>query len=318
MNWLKKIFTQSDKNKVKLKNTLKKTRDSFFEKLNKILIGKKNINHEILDDLEEILISADVGINTTLKIIKSIENKFKKNQYISDENLNLLIREEVNLLLYQKNIPIEKNIEKHNPYIIIVVGVNGVGKTTTIAKLAYKFKNFGFNVILGAADTFRAAAVDQLEIWAKRIKIPIIKGKIESDPASVVFNTIKYALDKKSNIVLIDTAGRLHNKINLMNELSKIQRITQKLIPDAPHEVLLVLDGSTGQNAFEQTKQFISTVEVSGIVITKLDGTSKAGVIIGISDEFQVPIKYIGTGEKITDIQFFDKSDFIENLFKKV
>lgn len=317
MNWLKKIFYESEKNKKSLEKSLEKSNRSFFEKLTRTFAGKTKVNEEILDNLEEILISSDIGVATTIKIIERIEKKVGKDKYSSAQELDCIIREEIKSLLIENQTSIQNDIRKKNPYVIMVVGVNGVGKTTTIAKLASQFKTSGLKVLLGAADTFRAAAIDQLVIWSELVQVPIIKHAMGSDPASVAFDSVQSALKRKSDVVLIDTAGRLHNKINLMNELSKITRVIQKVIPDAPHEVLLVLDGSIGQNAFEQAKQFTKATKVSAFAITKLDGTAKGGVAIGISDQFKIPIKYIGIGEKIEDLQFFDPSTFVESFFKR-
>lgn len=317
MNWWKKFFIKSQKNHESLKKSLEKSSKPFFEKLSRVLIGKTKIDQEVLDEIEDILISADVGVYTTIKIIKSIEKRTKSNKYTSIEELNSILREVVNnLLITSNNTFIEDNHLINKPYIIMVVGINGVGKTTIVAKLANQFKSFGKKVLLGAADTFRPAAIDQLTEWSNLIKVPIIKKRIGSDPGSVVFNTVHSAIKNKLDIVLIDTAGRLHNNINLMHELSKIQRVIQKLIPNAPHEIVLVLDGSTGQNAFEQAKKFIEAVQVSCFAVTKLDGTAKGGVVIGISDKFKIPIKYIGIGEKVEDIELFNPSIFIESFFK--
>ncbi len=312
----KKIFSKQKKES--LDKGLEKSKKSFFSKLSKAVAGKSKVDDEVLDDLEEVLITSDVGVDTTLKIIERIENRVAKDKYLGTGELNEILREEIAGLLSENEA---QNAPKHTPentkpYVIMVVGVNGVGKTTTIGKLAHKFKTEGKKVMLGAADTFRAAAVDQLQIWADRVGIPIVKQKMGSDPASVVFDTLQSAVANDIDIVLIDTAGRLHNKINLMNELSKIKKVMQKIIPDAPHEILLVLDGSTGQNAFEQAKQFTKATEVNALAVTKLDGTAKGGVVIGISDQFQIPVKYIGVGEKMEDLQEFDKIEFVDSFFK--
>jgi len=314
----KKIF--SKKKKESLDKGLEKSKQSFFSKLSKAVAGKSKVDDEVLDELEEVLITSDVGVDTTLKIIDRIEKRVAKDKYLGTAELNKILREEIAGLLTENEAKNQE--EKHTPdntkpYVIMVVGVNGVGKTTTIGKLAHKFKNEGKKVMLGAADTFRAAAIDQLQIWADRVGIPIIKQKMGSDPASVVFDTLQSAKANDIDVVLIDTAGRLHNKINLMNELSKIKKVMQKIIPDAPHEILLVLDGSTGQNAFEQAKQFTKATEVNALAVTKLDGTAKGGVVIGISDQFQIPVKYIGVGEKIDDLQEFDKIEFVDSFFKE-
>ena len=316
MGFFKNIFSSSKKES--LDKGLEKSKSSFFSKLNKIIVGKSKIDNDFLDDLEEILISSDVGVNTTLKIIERIELRAAKDKYTDLNELNLLLKEEISLLLSENESQTSNDFEiptSENPYVIMVVGVNGVGKTTTIGKLAYQFKSKGLNVILGAGDTFRAAAIDQLQIWADRVGIPIIKQEMGSDPASVAFDTLTAAKRQNADVVIIDTAGRLHNKINLMNELSKIKRVMQKVIPNSPQEILLILDGSTGQNAFEQAKQFISTTDVNALAITKLDGTAKGGVVIGISDEFKIPVKYIGVGEAIDDLQAFNKHEFVDSFF---
>ena len=317
MGFFKNIFSTSKKES--LDKGLEKSKTSFFSKLNKIIVGKSKIDNDFLDDLEEILISSDVGVNTTLKIIERIESRVAKDKYTGLNELNLLLKEEISLLLSENESLTSNDFEipnSKNPYVIMVVGVNGVGKTTTIGKLANQFKSKGFNVILGAGDTFRAAAIDQLQIWADRVGIPIIKQEMGSDPASVAFDTLTAAKHQNADVVIIDTAGRLHNKVNLMNELSKIKRVMQKVIPNSPQEILLILDGSTGQNAFEQAKQFISTTDVNSLAITKLDGTAKGGVVIGISDEFKIPVKYIGVGEGIDDLQTFNKHEFVDSFFK--
>ena len=317
MGFFKNIFSTSKKES--LDKGLEKSKTSFFSKLNKIIVGKSKIDNDFLDDLEEILISSDVGVNTTLKIIERIELRVAKDKYTGLNELNLLLKEEISLLLSENESLTSNDFEipkSEHPYVIMVVGVNGVGKTTTIGKLANQFKSKGLNVILGAGDTFRAAAIDQLQIWADRVGIPIIKQEMGSDPASVAFDTLTAAKHQNADVVIIDTAGRLHNKVNLMNELSKIKRVMQKVIPNSPQEILLILDGSTGQNAFEQAKQFISTTDVNSLAITKLDGTAKGGVVIGISDEFKIPVKYIGVGEGIDDLQGFNKHEFVDSFFK--
>ena len=317
MGFFKNIFSTSKKES--LDKGLEKSKTSFFSKLNKIIVGKSKIDNDFLDDLEEILISSDVGVNTTLKIIERIESRVAKDKYTGLNELNLLLKEEISLLLSENESLTSNDFEipkSENPYVIMVVGVNGVGKTTTIGKLANQFKSKGLNVILGAGDTFRAAAIDQLQIWADRVGIPIIKQEMGSDPASVAFDTLTAAKHQNADVVIIDTAGRLHNKVNLMNELSKIKRVMQKVIPNSPQEILLILDGSTGQNAFEQARQFISTTDVNSLAITKLDGTAKGGVVIGISDEFKIPVKYIGVGEGIDDLQVFNKHEFVDSFFK--
>ena len=312
------LFKSSKKEKETLNSGLEKTKESILKKLSRAVAGKSKVDDNFLDDLEEILISSDVGVDTTLKIIERLENRVAKDKFFGLQELNKFLKEEIISLLSENEVnTIEQNWNKPggNPYVIMVVGVNGVGKTTTIGKLAWKFKNEGKKVVLGAADTFRAAAVEQLDIWANRIDVPIVKQKTGSDPASVAFDTLNSAKANNADIVIIDTAGRLHNKINLMNELTKVKRVMQKIIPDAPHEILLILDGSTGQNAFEQAKQFTKATEVNALAITKLDGTAKGGVVIGISDQFQIPVKYIGIGEQKEDLQLFDKERFVDSLF---
>lgn len=298
---------------------LSKTKQGLFEKIKRSLVGKTKIDEEVLDELEQVLISSDVGVATTIKIIQRIEERAARDKYVNTEEMNTILKEEIAALLDQNKIidgyqnfelPVDKK-----PYVIMVVGVNGVGKTTTIGKLSYQFKKAGKKVMLGAADTFRAAAVDQLRIWSERVDVPIVEKGMNADPASVAYDTINSAIAKDTDVVIIDTAGRLHNKINLMNELTKIRNVMRKVIPDAPHEVLLVLDGSTGQNAFEQAKQFTAATDVTALAITKLDGTAKGGVVIGISDQFKIPVKYIGVGEKMEDLQVFDKKEFVESLF---
>jgi len=325
MSFFKKIFSSEKKEnlsqeaKESLDKGLEKTKTSFFSKLTKAVAGKSKVDDEVLDNLEEILVSSDVGVNTTLKIITRIEERVANDKYLGTDELNQILREEIAGLLSETNsgeatefeIPKDKK-----PYVLMVVGVNGVGKTTTIGKLAYQFNKAGYKVVLGAADTFRAAAIDQLQIWADRVGVPIVKQQMGSDPASVAFDTLQSAVSQEADIVIIDTAGRLHNKINLMNELTKVKRVMQKVIEDAPHDVLLVLDGSTGQNAFEQAKQFTAATEVTSLAVTKLDGTAKGGVVIGISDQFQIPVKYIGVGEGIEDLQVFNKVEFVDSFFK--
>ena len=316
MSWFKKIFNKEEKES--LDQGLEKSRQGFFEKMTKAVVGKSKVDDEVLDNLEEILIASDVGAATTIKIIERIEDRVARDKYVSTDELDRILKEEITTLLLDNPHATTGNIdETKKPYVIMVVGVNGVGKTTTIGKLANQFKNSGKKVVLGAADTFRAAAVDQLVIWSERVGVPIVKQEMGSDPASVAFDTLQSALAQDADVVIIDTAGRLHNKINLMNELSKIKRVMQKLIPDAPHEILLVLDGSTGQNAFEQAKQFTAATEVNALAVTKLDGTAKGGVVIGISDQFKVPVKYIGVGEKVTDLQLFNGKEFVDSFFKK-
>ncbi|AJW63629.1 Signal recognition particle receptor FtsY [Elizabethkingia miricola] len=316
MSWFKKIFKKEEKES--LDRGLEKSSQSFFDKVSRAVVGKSKVDDEVLDDLEEVLIASDVGVETTVKIIRRIEDRVAKDKYVNVAELNNILREEISGLLLENPHAGTQNIDKtKKPYVIMVVGVNGVGKTTTIGKLAHQFKSEGLKVVLGAADTFRAAAVDQLVIWSERVGVPIVKQAMGSDPASVAFDTVQSAVSQDADVVIIDTAGRLHNKVNLMNELSKIKRVMQKVIPDAPHEVLLVLDGSTGQNAFEQAKQFTAATEVSALAVTKLDGTARGGVVIGISDQFQVPVKYIGVGEKMQDLQLFNGTEFVDSFFKK-
>jgi fused signal recognition particle receptor len=304
--------------KESLNKGLEKTKESVFTKLSRAVIGKSKVDDEVLDNLEEVLVSSDVGVETTIKIIRRIEERVSKDKYLSTNEMNKILKEEIVALLEENHNETESDFSSslsRKPYVIMVVGVNGVGKTTTIAKLAHQFKTAGKKVMIGAADTFRAAAIDQLQIWADRVGVPIVKQQMGSDPASVSFDTLKSALSADSDVVIIDTAGRLHNKINLMNELSKIKRVMEKVVPDAPHEVLLVLDGSTGQNAFEQAKQFTAATSVTALAITKLDGTAKGGVVIGISDQFKIPVKYIGIGEKLDDLLIFNRYDFVDSLF---
>ncbi|MDR0873545.1 MAG: signal recognition particle-docking protein FtsY [Prevotellaceae bacterium] len=297
---------------------LSKTKENVFSKLSRLVAGKSKVDDEVLDELEEVLITSDVGVETTLKIIERIEKRVSRDKYVGTDELNAILKEEIAALLAENNTqdaeafdtPVDKK-----PYVIMVVGVNGVGKTTTIGKLANQFKKAGKSVYLGAADTFRAAAVEQLVIWAERVGVPIVKQQMGADPASVAFDAVASAKANNADVVIIDTAGRLHNKINLMNELTKIKNVMQKVVPDAPHEILLVLDGSTGQNAFEQATQFTKATEVNALAITKLDGTAKGGVVIGISDQFKIPVKYIGLGEGIDDLQVFNKKAFVETLF---
>jgi fused signal recognition particle receptor len=316
MSLFKKIFTPQKKET--LDKGLEKTKTSFFSKLGKAVAGKARVDDDVLDDLEEVLVSSDVGVSTTLKIIERIEARVSRDKYLGTEELNLILKEEIMGLLSETNsgegteFVVPTNTK---PYVIMVVGVNGVGKTTTIGKLAYQFKKQGLKVVLGAADTFRAAAIDQLQVWADRVDVPIVKQAMGSDPASVAFDTLGSALKQNADVVIIDTAGRLHNKVNLMNELTKVKRVMQKVVPDAPHEVMLVLDGSTGQNAFEQAKQFTKATDVTSLAVTKLDGTAKGGVVIGISDQFQVPVKYIGVGEGMEDLQIFNKYEFVDSFF---
>ncbi len=316
MSWFKKIFNKQEKET--LDQGLEKSSKGFFEKISKAVVGKNKVDEEVLDDLEEILIASDVGAATTIKIIDRIEERVARDKYMGTDELDTILREEIARLLLENPHAGTGNIDtSKKPYVIMVVGVNGVGKTTTIGKLAHQFKSEGKSVVLGAADTFRAAAVDQLVIWSERVGVPIVKQGMGSDPASVAFDTVQSALAQQADVAIIDTAGRLHNKVNLMNELTKIKRVMQKVIPDAPHEILLVLDGSTGQNAFEQAKQFTAATEVTALAVTKLDGTAKGGVVIGISDQFQIPVKYIGVGEKMQDLQLFNGEVFVESFFKK-
>jgi fused signal recognition particle receptor len=310
-------FFTKDK-KETLDKGLEKTKTSIFSKITRAIAGKSKVDEEIFDNLEEILVSSDVGVETTLKIIKRIEDRVAKDKYLGTSELNKILKEEIAFLLEENNNTdaVEFTIPKVNsPYVIMVVGVNGVGKTTTIGKLAYQFQKQGKKVILGAADTFRAAAVEQLIIWSQRAKVDIVQQGMNADPAAVAFDTLQSALAKNADIVIIDTAGRLHNKVNLMNELSKIKKVMQKVIPEAPHEILLVLDGSTGQNAIEQARQFLAATEVNALALTKIDGTAKGGVVIGISDQFKIPVKYIGLGEGVEDLQVFNKHEFVESLF---
>ncbi len=316
VSWFKKIFKKEEKET--LDKGLEKSNQGFFDKISRAVVGKSKVDDEVLDDLEEVLISSDVGVETTVKIIDRIETRVARDKFVNVAELDKILREEINALLLENPHAESDNIDRSKkPYVIMVVGVNGVGKTTTIGKLAHQFKSQGLNVVLGAADTFRAAAVDQLVIWSERVGVPIVKQSMGSDPASVAFDTVQSAVAQNADVVIIDTAGRLHNKVNLMNELSKIKRVMQKVIPDAPHEVLLVLDGSTGQNAFEQAKQFTAATEVNALAVTKLDGTAKGGVVIGISDQFQIPVKYIGVGEKMEDLQLFNGTEFVNSFFKR-
>jgi fused signal recognition particle receptor len=309
----------SKEKKQDLDKGLEKTRQNVFSRLSKAIVGKSKVDDEVLDNLEEILVTSDVGVETTLKIIARIENRVSKDKFLGTSELNRILKEEVAALLQENNSGDGEDFDLPSgikPYVIMVVGVNGVGKTTTIGKLAYNFKKAGKKVILGASDTFRAAAVEQLKIWAQRVDVPIVAQNMGSDPASVAYDTLKSAVSQQADVVIIDTAGRLHNKINLMNELTKIKTVMQKVIPDAPHEILLVLDASTGQNAIEQARQFTAATEVNALALTKLDGTAKGGVVIGISDQFKVPVKYIGIGEKMEDLQVFNRTAFVESLFE--
>ena len=316
MGIFNKIFSKEKKEN--LDKGLEKTKENVFSKLTRVVVGKSKVDDEVLDDLEEVLITSDVGVDTTLKIIERIEERVARDKFVSTSELNNILREEIANLLEENNSGDQvdfKTPQVEGPYVIMVVGVNGVGKTTTIGKLAHQFKNSGKSVVLGAADTFRAAAVDQLVIWSERVGVPIVKQDMGSDPASVAFDTLQSAKANNADIAIIDTAGRLHNKVNLMNELTKIKNVMQKVVPEAPHEILLVLDGSTGQNAIEQAKQFTKATEVNALALTKLDGTAKGGVVIGISDQFKIPVKYIGIGEGIEDLQVFNKHEFVDSLF---
>lgn len=306
------------KQKDDLEKGIEKTKQSVFSKISKVVVGKSKVDEEVLDKLEEALVTSDVGVETTLKIIERIEARVSRDKYLGTTELNILLKEEIVALLEENNTTDGEDFELpqgKKPYVIMVVGVNGVGKTTTIGKLAYNFKKVGKSVLLGAADTFRAAAVHQLVIWADRVGVPIVEQGMGADPASVAFDTLKSAVAKDVDVVIIDTAGRLHNKVNLMNELSKVNRVMQKIVPDAPHEILLVLDASTGQNAIEQARQFIAATDVNALALTKLDGTAKGGVVIGISDQFKIPVKYIGVGEKMEDLQIFSRKRFVDSLF---
>jgi len=316
MSLFKKIFSKEKKET--LDKGLEKTKSTFFSKLSKAVAGKSKVDEDVLDNLEEVLVSSDVGVATTLKIIDRIEARVARDKYLGTEELNSILREEIAALLAETHGDNQEEFtvpKDKKPYVIMVVGVNGVGKTTTIGKLASQFKKQGLKVVLGAGDTFRAAAIDQLQVWADRVDVPIVKQQMGSDPASVAFDTIQSAVNQNADVVIIDTAGRLHNKVNLMNELSKIKRVMQKVVQDTPDEVLLVLDGSTGQNAFEQAKQFTKATEVTALAITKLDGTAKGGVVIGISDQFKIPVKYIGVGEGVNDLQIFHKNEFVDSFF---
>ncbi len=309
-------FTKEKKES--LDKGLAKTKESVFKKLTRAVAGRSKVDDSVLDDLEEVLITSDVGVDTTLKIIERIEERVSRDKFLSTSELNHILKEEIAGLLAENEAANVKDFElpaSDNPYVIMVVGVNGVGKTTTIGKLAYKFKSAGKSVVLGAADTFRAAAIEQLQVWADRVGVPLVKQKMGSDPASVAFDTLSSAKSQNADVVIIDTAGRLHNKVNLMNELSKVKKVMQKVFPGTPDEIVLVLDGSTGQNAFEQAKEFTKATEVNSLVITKLDGTAKGGVVIGVSDQFKIPVKYIGVGEGIEDLQVFDRNEFVDSLF---
>lgn len=310
----------SKEKKESLDKGLEKSSQNLFSKLGKAIVGKSKVDDEILDELEEILITSDVGVETTIKVIRRIEERVARDKYVNTAELDAILRQEIAGLLEENNTEDLADFdlpETIKPYVIMVVGVNGVGKTTTIGKLAHQFKQAGKSVVLGAADTFRAAAVDQLILWGDRVDVPVISHGMNTDPASVAFDTVKKAVEMKADVVIVDTAGRLHTKVNLMNELTKIKRVMQKFIPEAPHEILLVLDGSTGQNAFIQAKEFTRATDITALAITKLDGTAKGGVVIGISDQFKIPVKYIGVGEKMTDLQVFNRKEFVDSLFKK-
>ena len=317
MSFFKKIFSKEKKET--LDKGLEKTKSSFFNKLSKAVAGKTKVDDDVLDNLEEVLVSSDVGVATTLKIIDRIEARVARDKYLGTEELNQILRDEIAGLLSETNTEDATDFtipDVKKPYVLMVVGVNGVGKTTTIGKLASQFKKKELKVVLGAADTFRAAAIDQLQVWSDRVEVPIVRQEMGSDPASVAYDTLQSAVSQNADVVIIDTAGRLHNKVNLMNELVKIKKVMQKVVGDAPHDVLLVLDGSTGQNAFEQAKQFTKATEVTSLAVTKLDGTAKGGVVIGISDQFKIPVKYIGVGEGIDDLQVFHKHEFVDSFFK--
>tara|TARA_B100001142_G_scaffold131916_1_gene133509 strand:- start:4901 stop:5851 length:951 start_codon:yes stop_codon:yes gene_type:complete len=315
MNFFKKLFSKEKKES--LDKGLKKSNESFFNKISKVVIGKSKVDDQVLDNLEEILISSDVGVKTTLKIIDQIEERVAKDKFLNSSELDLILKEEIIKIICDSEDNNTFSFDTNKPHVILVVGVNGVGKTTSIGKMANYYKSIGLKVMVGAADTFRAAAIDQLEVWTDRVGVELVKQDMGSDPASVAFDTLESAINKNIDIVLIDTAGRLHNKANLMNELSKIKRVLQKKNINAPHEVLLVIDGSTGQNAFEQAKQFTNVTEITSLAVTKLDGTAKGGVVLGISDQFNIPIKFIGIGEGVEDLQLFDKKEFVDSFFKK-
>ena len=314
-------FFSKKENKEKLDQGLEKTKESFFSKVAKSVAGKSKVDDEVLDDLENALISSDVGLDTTVKIIERIEARVSKDKYFGTDELNSILKEEITALLKENNKSYLQDFEipkKDHPHVVMVVGVNGVGKTTTIGKLAQQYKNKGYKVLLGAGDTFRAAAIEQLVVWGERVGVPVISQKMGADPAAVAFDTIESAIAQNADVVFIDTAGRLHNKKGLMEELGKVKRVMQKLIPDAPHDVMLVLDASTGQNALLQAKEFTAVTDVQSLALTKLDGTAKGGVVIGISDQFDIPIKYAGVGEKVEDLQIFDREEFVDSLFKGV
>jgi fused signal recognition particle receptor len=316
MGFFDKLFGKKEKQT--LDEGLQKTKDSFFTRVGKAIAGKATVDEEVLDSLEEALVSADVGVNTTIQIIDRIEKRVARDKYLNTSELNAILRDEIEQMLLESGAENNRNFEvpDKKPYVVLVVGVNGAGKTTTIGKLAHNFKKAGYSVLLGAADTFRAAATDQLNIWSERANVPIVKQGMGADPASVAFDTVQSGLSRGTDVIIIDTAGRLHNKSHLMEELGKIKRVMKKLIPDAPHEVLLVLDGSTGQNALEQAKHFTATTDVTALAITKLDGTAKGGVVLAIANQFKIPVKYIGVGEKIDDLLLFDSHEFVDSLFK--
>lgn len=316
MNFFKKLFTKEKKES--LDKGLKKSNESFFNKISKVVIGKSKVDDQVLDDLEEVLISSDVGVKTTLKIIDQIEQRVAKDKFLNSSELDLILKEEIIKIICDSEDDNFLSLNKDKPHVILVVGVNGVGKTTSIGKMANYYKSTGLKVMVGAADTFRAAAIGQLQVWTDRVGVELVKQDMGSDPASVAFDTLESAINKNIDVVLIDTAGRLHNKANLMNELSKIKRVLQKKNINAPHEVLLVIDGSTGQNAFEQAKQFTNVTEITSLAVTKLDGTAKGGVVLGISDQFNIPIKFIGIGEGVEDLQIFNKKEFVDSFFKKL
>ncbi|QSE97907.1 signal recognition particle-docking protein FtsY [Fulvivirga lutea] len=310
----------SKEKKESLDKGLEKTKESFFTKLGKAVAGKSKVDDDVLDELEEVLITSDVGVDTTIKIIQRIEERVARDKYLGVEELDKILKEEIAGLLSENNVQDLKDFtlpDVKKPYVIMVVGVNGVGKTTTIGKLSAQYKNAGYNVVLGAADTFRAAAVDQIKLWGERVGVPVIAKGMNTDPSAVAFEAVEYGVKNNADVVIIDTAGRLHNKVNLMNELTKIKRVMQKFVPEAPHDVMLVLDGSTGQNAMIQAREFTKATEVTSMAITKLDGTAKGGVVIGISEEFKIPVKYIGVGEKVDDLQVFNKAEFVDSLFNK-
>ncbi len=314
MSFFGKLFSREKDKQETLDQGLEKTKESLFGKLTRAIAGKSKVDDDVLDNLEEALVTSDVGVDTTLNIIHRIEERVARDKYVTTDELNGVLRQEIASLL-QENDTSQADIEEKKPYVIMVVGVNGVGKTTTIGKLAHRFKQQGLKVVLGAADTFRAAAVEQICIWGERVGVPVVKQQMGSDPASVAFDTLQSAVAQEADVVIVDTAGRLHNKVGLMDELSKIKRVMQKVVPEAPHDVMLVLDASTGQNAFEQAKQFTQAVDITSMAVTKLDGTAKGGVVIGISEQFKIPVRYIGLGEGMDDLQVFDAKEFVDTLF---